>query len=310
MQVLPSRDQLVRSAFDPSERDAIDAAQRELEATGAAVAFETTVQRADGGRRDLLIHLDAIDRSRDDAVMLGTAQDVTALRATERDRDSARDRLESQRALIDQFQAATLAPVPEIDGVRVESAYYPAARDERFGGDWYDVFALDEDTVMLVVGDVAGHGIEAVAAMAQLRNVLRAYAFEARQPAATLDRLSAFAAASDVEDFATVCCATYDLRRRIFTWAHAGHPPPVLAHGSSSAILERPGRPPIGVPFPAPTPQHEIEVAPDTTVLLYTDGLIERRDEPIDDGLARLQGALVRARRPDPVRSVGGSATP
>ena len=290
--VLPSRDELVRDAFEPSERDVIDAAQRQLETTGTALAFEASVHRPDSTRRDLLIHLEIGEGESGgpggDPLILGTAQDITALRSIERDRDRAERDLEGQRALIDQFQAATLAPVPSIPGIRLESAYYPAARHERFGGDWYDVFSVDDESVMLVVGDVAGHGIEAVAAMAQLRNVLRAYAFEARDPAAALDRLDAFARASDVDEFATVCCARYDLRRRVLTWAHAGHPPPVLATVSGSVLLERPGRPPIGVDFPRPTPQHEVAVAPGAAVVLYTDGLVEVRGASIDEGLERL----------------------
>jgi PAS domain S-box-containing protein len=295
---LPGRDELVRTMFTSTQRDTIDEAQRVVEDRGLAVVFETVIERPDGDTRSLLVH---VEREVVDGVptgLWGTAQDITALRATQDRLDEAQVRLGSQRDLIDQFQAATLAALPTVPGVSIDAGYYPAVGASRLGGDWYDAFLVDEHTLGLAVGDVSGHGIPAVATMAQLRNVLRAYAYEGSAPAEVLARLNLYVVQSRVGDLATVLYGTYDLRTRVFRWSHAGHPPPVLVSATGAAEVHlAPGQRPVGFFESTATDlEHELTVPLGGQLVLYTDGLIERRGESLDVGLERLRaaaGALV-----------------
>ena len=290
---LPGRDELVRTMFSSTERDTIDQAQHVVEARGRAVVFETVIQRADGDERTLLVHLEREIVDGVPAGLWGTAQDVSTLRAAQGHLDAARARLDSQRDLIDQFQEATLGAVPDIPGLTIDAGYYPAVGASQLGGDWYDVFLVDDHTVGLAVGDVSGHGIPAVATMAQLRNVLRAFAYEGAPPGEVLERLDAYVVHSDLADLATALYGTFDLRTGVFRWSHAGHPPPVLvtAAGIATAFVE-PGQRPIGFFEGTPAgPDHELEVPAGSLLILYTDGLIERRGESLDVGLERLQVA-------------------
>jgi PAS domain S-box-containing protein len=290
---LPGRDELVRTMFSSTQRDTIDEAQRVVEDRGRAVVFETVIERADGDPRSLLVH---VEREVVDGVAAGpwgTVQDTTALRATQDRLDDARVRLGAQRDLIDQFQAATLGALPEVTGVAIDVGYYPAVGASRLGGDWYDAFLVDEHTLGLAVGDVSGHGIPAVATMAQLRNVLRAYAYGGASPAEVLARLDDYVVHSGVADLATVLYGTYDLRTGAFRWSHAGHPPPVLVGVTGAADVHvEAGQRPVG--FFERTVEgldHELTVPRGGLLVLYTDGLIERRGESLDVGLERLRVA-------------------
>ncbi len=313
---LPSRDELLRLLFDPDERDLIDAMQLEAEASDRGVVFETSV-RLGRNHRTLLVHLDRELEDGEVVALWGTAQDVTRLRQLETQRDAAEDRLRGQRQLIDQFQAATLAPVPPVEGLTIEAAYYPASGQGQahFGGDWYDVFAIDANTVGVAVGDVTGHGIEAVASMAQLRNALRAYAYRAETASDILMLLNDFAVRSDMTQFATVLCGLYTIADHTLRWARAGHPPPVLVDGGGARVLELPGHTPIGIiSDPLVLADVETTLEPGSLLVLYTDGLVERRDEIIDVGFGRLQEAAASlAVHPGPIcrrlRTLVGTTT-
>jgi serine phosphatase RsbU (regulator of sigma subunit) len=191
--------------------------------------------------------------------------------------------------------------LPEVPGYRLAGDHRAASIG--VGGDWYDVAVLAEDRVALVVGDVAGHNLAAAAAMAQLRNALRAYLFEGRASADVLRRLDAYMTRSGVDVMCTVALALLDPRTGRVRLSLAGHPPPLLrrADGHASVVQLEPN-PPLGYGLLDPSPTlstAELELAPGDTLVLVSDGLLERRDAPIDAGYERLLEQLRRAAGPE-----------
>jgi len=159
------------------------------------------------------------------------------------------------------------------------------------GGDWYDAFSAPGGALTLVVGDVTGHDRRAAAAMAQVRNLLRGVVYAAAgSPARSLAALDRAMSGLGVGEFATGVIAELDGTR--LRWSNAGHPPPaVLAPDGSAKLLETRPEPLLGIGT-GERADHEQELEPGSAVVLYTDGLIERRDESLDRGLARLVAAL------------------
>src|SRR5262249_6312874 len=158
------------------------------------------------------------------------------------------------------------------------------------GGDWYDAFALPEGRLGIVVGDVAGRGIAAASAMGQLRSVTRAYALgdDARSAGEVLTLLNQHQIALGVEELFTVIYAIFDPRERTMSWANAGHPGPVLRDPSGSTRHLQAGEGLVGFRDTVYADLSEQLVA-GQTVVMFTDGLIERRGESLDVGIARLQ---------------------
>ena len=192
---------------------------------------------------------------------------------------------ERERATAQRLQAAILPEVlPAVGELRCAGRYLPAEWGIDVGGDWYDAFLLADGRVALVVGDVAGHGLPAASTMTQLRNMLRAYAFDTPSPADVLSRLDHVLVETGSEEYATCFYATLDVEGRTLLFANAGHPAPVVIP---------PGQPPRLLPMAtAPllgsgtTPAEEsVVLEPGTTVLLFTDGLIERRARTMAEGL-------------------------
>jgi anti-sigma regulatory factor (Ser/Thr protein kinase)/putative methionine-R-sulfoxide reductase with GAF domain len=178
--------------------------------------------------------------------------------------------------------------LPEIVGVDVAARYLPA-RDE-VGGDWYDVIELPGGLVGLAIGDVAGHGVRAAALMGQLRTALRAYALDGYSPSETLKRLDRLLHTIRGEGMATAAYALMDPLTGDVRYASAGHPPPVMVVASGQArLLETSPAPPLGtLPF-GTYREGQATVAPGEALMLYTDGLVERRREPLTTGLERLR---------------------
>jgi serine phosphatase RsbU (regulator of sigma subunit) len=212
-----------------------------------------------------------------------------------RARDAERREAEVQRNLAEMFQRSLL-PIPAAGGrPDVAVRYRPAAEQAQIGGDWYDLFRVPDGSLMVVVGDVAGHDQQSAAAMAQVRNMTRgvAYTLDAAMPGPILrgiDRAMAGSAADVVATgvVARVSGAADDGGLR-FTWSNAGHLPPVLIDVDGAAtLLERPADLLLGLDVDARRDDHEIDLPPGATMLLYTDGLVERRGVPIADGLAWL----------------------
>jgi PAS domain S-box-containing protein len=179
--------------------------------------------------------------------------------------------------------------LPEIPGVVLAARFEPGGAGVEVGGDWYDVLELDGGSIGLAIGDVAGRGVQAAAIMTQLRNALRAYAFEAHLPAAALERLNRLAWTHGRSVMATVVYLVFDPSSGRVRLANAGHLPPLLVDEEGSTEYLEEGRAlPLGVRAATAYRDAEYQLDPGATLLLYTDGLIEKRRVPIDEGLKRL----------------------
>jgi serine phosphatase RsbU (regulator of sigma subunit) len=196
-----------------------------------------------------------------------------------------------QRALLPQ-------ELPEVPGVEVGVRYIPGFVGVEIGGDWYDVIRLDEHRFFFVVGDVSGRGVAAGAVMAALHFAIRGFVSEGHQPAKILDTLTGLLDVTRDHHFATVLCGIVDIDSHEMTIANAGHLPPLLISAEGTSYLATNVGPPIGVKSKLPYEQVTLKVPAKATVLTYTDGLIERRGETLDDGMNRLQELTVDASTP------------
>lgn len=177
--------------------------------------------------------------------------------------------------------------------------YSPALRGLELGGDWYDLFALGGGRVGVVCGDVVGRGAAAAAVMGQLRAALRAISMSFDEPAEVLRELDRFTATTDGGFCTTVVYGVLDPTGLTFTFSSAGHLPPLLSDpASGSRLLDDVRGLPLGVdPAGAVREQTTISLSPGATLVLFTDGLVERRERPIDEGLDRLADLVDRDRR-------------
>ncbi len=181
--------------------------------------------------------------------------------------------------------------MPEIDGLRLAARYVPGSTGVRVGGDWYDAIELGAGRVGIVVGDVVGKGVLAAAAMAQLRNALRVYAMDGLKPTTVLAKLNRLADTTG-PSFATVLYAIVDTTTQTCRYASAGHPPPLLVRADGSAEYLEGGRSiPIGVHADVQYSQDVVQLEPGDAIVLYTDGLVERRGSTLDEGLEQLRSA-------------------
>ncbi|WP_335972486.1 PP2C family protein-serine/threonine phosphatase [Streptomyces sp. CA2R106] len=187
---------------------------------------------------------------------------------------------------------------PDLAGHReIALRYMPAVRSLNVCGDWYDVVDLTEDTFTVAVGDVVGHGLEAAAVMGMLRSALSAAVRAIPEPGRAMDVLGVYARTFEGALATTAAKAVIDTRARRITYTSAGHPPPVLCRrDGTSELLDQATDPPLGLSVDGmPRPQASVGYAPGDTLVLYTDGLIERRGEDIDVGLGRLTDILARS---------------
>jgi GAF domain-containing protein len=201
----------------------------------------------------------------------------------------------AQRFARERTTAATLvaAMLPErlpiVPGWSIVARYLPSG--DAVCGDWYDVMPLPDGQLLIGVGDAAGHGLPAAALMAELRNAARGLAFAGHQPTRLLADLSALAAQNSLDSFATASYGRLDPATGTGSWAVAGHLPPLLLRaGAPPCYIDMPSSPPLGVSGTAS--DHRIDLGPGDILVLYTDGLVERRRESLDEGLARLEAAI------------------
>ena len=229
----------------------------------------------------------------DDAALLQLAAERAALAAA-----SLRSR--EDRAAVAALQRGLLpSALPAVPGVEVAARYVPG--DGRVGGDWYDVFPLPWGELGLVIGDVAGSGLQGAIVMGRMRSSLRSYALEFRDPADVLAKLDRKMQYFEGEVMATVSYATLDPGPGRLRLSSAGHFPPVIAApGERGALAEIAVDPPIGVADLAGREVTTLSLVPGSVLCLFTDGLVERRDTPLDDRIALLCGA-VRAMPPEDV---------
>jgi PAS domain S-box-containing protein len=194
------------------------------------------------------------------------------------------ERFERTRQVSLALQSAMLSAPPAHPLAQVQARYVPAVAELEVGGDWYDAFPLPGGDLAIGVGDVAGHDLSAAAAMGQLRSMLRALAYETEgAPSDVVRRLDRVASRLSVTGFTTLVfgriCRHAD--RTLFHWANAGHPPPVLLPPEGDPVLLGGGVGVVlGVAPERPRVDQEVELVPGSTLLLYTDGLFERRHDP------------------------------
>lgn len=183
-----------------------------------------------------------------------------------------------------------LEALPKVPGVELAARYVPGEGDA-VGGDWYDVFWLPGGRIAVAVGDVAGHGLGSAPAMAQLRHGLRAYLLKEDDPGAALDRLDELVRHLLPDDLASLVVADLDPATGRMRVANAGHLPPVLVRGGVGELLATARGPALGVVPGFGYGHADLQLDPGDALLLFTDGLVERRREGIDVSLERLRSA-------------------
>ena len=204
----------------------------------------------------------------------------------------AAEEVEHVAAVAETLQRSLLPErLPEVPGLEVAARYVAGSADAQVGGDWYDVVSLRDGHAGVAIGDVVGHGLDAAARMARLQNALRAYVLEGLRPSLVLERMNGFAREVAGESMATLLCGVVDPEVGQLRMASAGHPPPLVIDADGEAFYaEGPAGSPLGVvPFPT-YEEATVSLSPGSTFLLYTDGLVERPDAPLEEGLGWLRG--------------------
>ncbi|KPI17118.1 putative PAS/PAC sensor protein [Actinobacteria bacterium OK074] len=275
---LPDDEEFGRAAPDPANVTHYRAA-----GIHSALVVPLTARGHDLGTVSMVRSQDSPVFSAADVVM---AQDLASRAAISL--DNARRYTAEHNAVV-QVQRALLSepgrPHPDVD---VAHRYRPAGRGALVGGDWFETVALDDGRTLLAMGDVMGHGLEAAVAMSRYQAMLRVVAEEGADPDGILDRLADLLLRTGNERPATCLIAVADPRNAICTMASAGHLPPVVfTRAGKAALVPVPPGPPLGTVRTRYT-SYTIPCTPGGTLLLYTDGLIERRTEDIDVSLRRL----------------------
>ena len=242
---------------------------------GAVGVTFRTARRFDAGTRAFLLTL---------ASQVAVAVERAALA------DVRRDVAETlQRSLLPRT-------LPRLERLAVEARYLPGVRGTRAGGDWYDVLPLPDGRIALVVGDVVGEGAPAAAVMGQLRSALATLLLEGHEPAAALDLLDRFARTVEGAQVSTATCLLLDPGTRVLLHASAGHPPPLVLGSGTAGYLAGGGGAALALPDAPVRSQGSVTLAPGATLILYTDGLVERRGATVDDGMDRLVEVATAAR--------------
>jgi serine phosphatase RsbU (regulator of sigma subunit) len=270
-----------------------------------AVAVFRIVRPGDTAVRQIRIFAEPVVV--DDALVAlrGAFQDVSAQYHTQVALAATRDQLadSEQRAAEEHLLALRLQRAimaqddPPVAAARVDIAvrYRPVEPGHLVGGDWYDVLTLPGDDLLIVVGDITGHGIDAVTGMVAARNALRGLAATEEGPAELLGHLN-YAACHLTEGIAgTVICGRYDPQTRVLRWARAGHLPPVLVRDGSARALPLPDGVLLGLDPDAQYEEASTQLRVGDTLLLFTDGLIERRSGSISDALSDFTAAAAPA---------------
>jgi PAS domain-containing protein len=267
----------------------------------SASAFRV-VRADDGSVRQIRAYGEPVtDHTGAVIAMRGVYQDVSAEFHTRLAFAAAREQLADteERAAVEHRLAIRLqeaitprsaAPDEPVEaaGLDVAARYRPSGEGSLVSGDWYDTVLLPSKKVLLVVGDIAGHGLDAVTGMVAVRNSLRGLAITGAGPATLLDWLNRAAAHFTDGVLGTAICGLYDPADRSLHWARAGHLPPILVRDGRAGQLPLPEGLLLGADPDARYTEEVTTLRLGDTLLMFTDGLIERRDEPIDEALATL----------------------
>jgi serine phosphatase RsbU (regulator of sigma subunit) len=270
-----------------------------------AVAVFRIVRPGDTAIRQIRIFAEPVLAGDEVTGLRGAFQDVSAhyhtqvaLAATQDQLADSEQRAEQEQRLALRLQRAMLPddePPVKAAGVDVAVRYRPAEEGRLVAGDWYDTLMLPDKQLLLVVGDITGHGIDAVTGMIAARNALRGLAATGAG-AADLLRYLNYAACHLTEGIAgTVICGRYDPQTRVLRWARAGHLPPVLVRDGAAETLPLPGGMLLGLDPEAEYEEAVLALRSGDTLLLFTDGLIERRADSISDALLEFAAAAVPA---------------
>ncbi len=284
---------------------------RLLRQQDAAAAVFRVVRADDGSVRQLRAFAEPVTGPAGDLLAVrGAYQDVSPQFHTQAAFEVAREQLadteerarEEHRLAVRLQQAITpqASQLVEAVGLDVATRYRPAGPGRLVSGDWYDAVLLPAKQVLLAVGDVAGHGIEAVTGMVSLRNFLRGLAITGAGPGALLGWLNSAAYHLADDTYATAICGTYDPGNRTLRWARAGHLPPVVVHRGTARTLALPEGMLLGTKPDACYEEATISLSPGDALLMFTDGLIERRDQSLDHTLHALTHLASR-----PVHDIG-----
>lgn len=266
----------------------------------ASVNFR--LQRPDGITRHIRVVAEPVlDADQQLHAVRGACQDISAQHWTEVALAVTRDQLAHTEAesaernrLALQLQHAIMPPTPpaiEAPGLRVAVRYRPAETESLVGGDWYDTVVLPSGLIMLSVGDVAGHGIEAATGMVVLRNALRGLAVTGAGPGQLLSWLNTVTHHLAKHLTATAVCGLFDPSTRVLRWARAGHLPPVLVRGGKADAFPLIEGLLLGALPDVTYVEREVRLERDDTLLMFTDGLVERRDSSVQDSLGHLMNA-------------------
>jgi len=269
------------------------------------VAVFRIVRPGDTTVRQIRVFAEPVLAGDEVVALRGAFQDVSAHYQTQVALAATRDQLaDSEQRAAEEHQLALRlqyaimppdVPPAAAAGVDVAVRYRPAEPGRLVGGDWYDTLLLPGKDLLLVVGDVTGHGIGAVTGMVAARNALRGLAATGETPAELLRHLN-YAACHLTEGIAgTVVCGQYDPDTRVLRWARAGHLPPILVRDGAAETVPLPGGVLLGLDPEAEYDEEILQLRGGDTLLLFTDGLIERRDRSIGDGLAELASAAAPA---------------
>jgi PAS domain S-box-containing protein len=287
--VAEDRSELSRMLETPTTR---------LEGASAVVR----IPRPDGGVRHLRIIADPLLNHGTLTGLTGFYQDVStqhqteaALAATFDALGSVQERAALRHRLALQLQEAILpdqSDPGELSGLRVAARYRPAAEEYRVGGDWYDVLRVPDGRVWIAVGDVAGHGIDAATGMVALHHALRGLACSGMEPGQLMRVLNEVALRTNGHPTATAVCAHFDASDHLLRWTSAGHLPTLLLRNGRARLLESPPNLLLGAVPAIDYQESQVELHTGDLMLLFTDGLIERRHASLDDALVALSRTM------------------
>lgn len=281
----------------PALRRFREALLRNKEATSATFRV---VRQDDGSVRQMRVFAEPVVEAAGAVVALrGVFQDISAQYHAQVALAASEQRADDEHRLALRLQQAIMpaaAPPAKAAGIDIAVRYRPAGPEHLAGGDWCDAILLPTKEVLLVVGDIAGHGIDAVTEMVAMRNCLRGLAITGAGPAELLGWLNRVACHLTDNTTGTVVCGLYNPANRVLRWARAGHLPPVLVRDETASALSLPDGVLLGIDPGSRYQEIRTVLQPGDAVVMFTDGLIERRGVPIDaalDSFAKVAGRPV-----------------